>query len=50
MELKNISKNDVNLAVEIIDMAKKHLKEQGIDQWQNGYPNRHQNATKCNFS
>ncbi len=38
MQLKQISLEDVNTAVKIIDMAKQHLKEQGIDQWQNGYP------------
>lgn len=26
------------IAMEIIDMAKEHLRQQGIDQWQTGYP------------
>ena len=30
--------NDAQIAMDIINDAKKHLKEQGIDQWQNGYP------------
>lgn len=38
MELKNIELIDVDIAYEIINTAKKHLKEQGIDQWQTGYP------------
>ncbi len=28
----------LDTAMRIIDGAKEHLKEQGIDQWQNGYP------------
>ena len=31
---------DVDTTFSIIRQAQKHLKEQGIDQWQNGYPNR----------
>lgn len=38
MELLKTSMEDVSLAMEIIDMAKAHLKAQGIDQWQTGYP------------
>ncbi len=38
MELRNIELNEVDIAMSIIDDAKKHLKEQGIDQWQSGYP------------
>ena len=30
--------NDAQIAMDIINDAKKHLKDQGIDQWQNGYP------------
>lgn len=30
--------SDTDLAMSIIDQARIHLKEQGIDQWQKGYP------------
>ncbi len=39
MQLTKITTADVETAMEIIDSAKEHLKEQGIDQWQQGYPN-----------
>lgn len=32
--------NEADTAMDIIDMAKAHLKEQGIDQWQTGYPDK----------
>ncbi len=38
MKLVEINENQIEVAMEIIDGAKAHLKEQGIDQWQNGYP------------
>lgn len=38
MEIRLVSLKELDLAIEIIDMAKNHLKEQGIDQWQAGYP------------
>ncbi len=38
MKLRKTMKNDLEMAMGIIDGAKKHLKEQGIDQWQSGYP------------
>lgn len=38
MELQIVREADLDLAMEIIHAAKRHLKEQGIDQWQNGYP------------
>ncbi len=38
MELKLAEFKDIEIAVKIIDEAKAHLKEQGINQWQNGYP------------
>ncbi len=38
MKLKKLQLNDVSLAMEIINEAKMHLKEQGINQWQTGYP------------
>ncbi len=39
MELKSANIEDIEVAVKIINEAKAHLKEQGINQWQNGYPN-----------
>ncbi len=38
MELRNVKLKEVDIVMSIIDDAKKHLKEQGIDQWQTGYP------------
>ncbi len=38
MKLMAMKENEVHLGMEIIDAAKAHLKEQGIDQWQTGYP------------
>lgn len=38
LELRNITLEEADIAMEIINMAKKHLKDQGIDQWQTGYP------------
>ncbi len=38
MQLKNIQTEDIPRALDIIAQAKKHLKEQGIDQWQTAYP------------
>ncbi len=38
MELTGVKLKDIDKALDIVDVAKKHLKEQGIDQWQNGYP------------
>lgn len=40
MELRKALDNEIETAVDIIDMAKEHLRKQGIDQWQNGYPDR----------
>ncbi|MGG7325823.1 GNAT family N-acetyltransferase [Clostridium baratii] len=39
MKLKKSVNEDINNIMQIIDEAKEALKEQGIDQWQNGYPN-----------
>ncbi|WP_305768815.1 GNAT family N-acetyltransferase [Candidatus Epulonipiscium viviparus] len=36
--MKLILANNIDIAMKIIDDAKLHLREQGIDQWQNGYP------------
>ncbi len=38
MVLTKTTKDDVEHVMQIIETAKKHLKEQGIDQWQDGYP------------
>ncbi len=40
MELRAITAAEVPLAMGFIDAAKAHLKEQGIDQWQTGYPDK----------
>ncbi len=40
MELILGQKENLEQAYEIILMAKAHLKAQGIDQWQNGYPDK----------
>ena len=37
--LRHIRENEENIAMDIINQAKAYLKEQGIDQWQTGYPN-----------
>lgn len=39
MKLRKSVNEDVNNIMQIINEAKEALKEQGIDQWQNGYPN-----------
>lgn len=38
MELQTVKEENFELAMNMINDAKRHLKEQGIDQWQNGYP------------
>ncbi len=38
MKLIRAKLQDIDNIMQIIDMAKLHLKEQSIDQWQNGYP------------
>ncbi|ONI43292.1 GNAT family N-acetyltransferase [Candidatus Epulonipiscium fishelsonii] len=38
MELRLMQLSETDIAMNIINGAKKHLKEQGIDQWQKGYP------------
>lgn len=40
MIVRKTNIKDVNKICEIIDQAKHYLKNQGIDQWQNGYPNK----------
>ncbi len=39
MKLIHTPQNQIHIAMEIINMAKKHLNEQGVDQWSYGYPN-----------
>ena len=39
MLVRRTSKEDVKKICEIIDQAKQYMKNSGIDQWQNGYPN-----------
>ncbi len=39
MRLRKVKTEEKHIAMEIINMAKLHLKNQGIDQWQDGYPN-----------
>ncbi len=38
MKLQIAKEENLELAMNMINAAKQHLKEQGIDQWQNGYP------------
>ncbi len=38
MLLRQAKENEIDIAMAIINMAKVHLKTQGIDQWQKGYP------------
>ena len=39
MIVRKTRKEDANKICEIINQAKNYLKNSGIDQWQNGYPN-----------
>ncbi len=39
MEFRRSKKEDIEEIMAIINMAKNYLKEEGIDQWQKGYPN-----------
>ena len=39
MKLRLTTTNDLNAVMTIINQAKKYFKEQGINQWQDGYPN-----------
>lgn len=38
-ELRKTKAGEETLAMDMIDQAKAYLREQGIDQWQTGYPN-----------
>ncbi|MBQ8345391.1 MAG: GNAT family N-acetyltransferase [Clostridia bacterium] len=39
MELKAATEQQLETVMALIEQARAHLKEQGIDQWQNGQPN-----------
>lgn len=39
MEFRKTIKKDVNNVMKIIKQAQDYFKSQGVDQWQNGYPN-----------
>ena len=39
MEFRKSVETDINNIMKIIKQAQAYFKEQGIDQWQNGYPN-----------
>lgn len=39
MEFKLAQKSDVDIIMNIINIAQAHFKDEGIDQWQNNYPN-----------
>jgi len=40
MKFRKAAEKDINAIMNIINQAQNYFKEQGIDQWQNGYPNR----------
>lgn len=40
MEFRKSKKQDIEKIISVIKKAQDYLKEQGIDQWQNGYPNK----------
>lgn len=40
MELRLVKASELDQAMAIINNAKQHLAEQGVDQWQNGYPDK----------
>ena len=39
MKLRPTTKNDLIEVIKIINQAKQYFKNEGIDQWQDGYPN-----------
>ncbi len=39
MQVRLSTKDNLPQIIKIVDEAKRYLKSQGIDQWQNGYPN-----------
>lgn len=40
IRLRKAEKHETDIVMNIINQAKSHLKDQGIDQWQSGYPDR----------
>ncbi len=38
MELRFAQPGELAMAMELINMGKRYLKQQGVDQWQDGYP------------
>ncbi len=38
--LRPVNVDEIDIAMQFIDEAKKYLKSLGVDQWQKGYPNR----------
>ena len=38
MKIRRTQKKDIKRMMEIVVQAQKYMREQGIDQWQNGYP------------
>lgn len=40
IQLRKAEQQEADIAMKIINQAKAHLKDQGIDQWQSGYPDR----------
>ena len=40
MELRKAKREDLEQIMELIDNAKCFLRSQGVDQWQNGYPDK----------
>jgi len=39
MHFRKAQKDDIEMILKIFEQAQNSLKQQGIDQWQNGYPN-----------
>ena len=39
MNFRKSTKSDVSKIMEIVKQAQEYFKSQGIDQWQNNYPN-----------
>lgn len=39
LHFRNANQEQLNIALDMIEQGRTYLKNQGIDQWQNGYPN-----------
>ena len=53
MELRTAAPEDLGKIMELIDQAKAFLKRNGVDQWQNGYPDQtciEEDIRKNNFN